>query len=47
MALAKSTSIAIVAVAALFSSSALAAPPPKEGCRPVSGIEYNAAKTKT
>jgi hypothetical protein len=46
MAQPKSTSIAVVAVAALFSSSALAAPPAKEGCRPVSRIEYNTAKNE-
>ncbi len=44
MTLPKSASIAIVA--ALFSSSAFAASPLKEGCRSVSKLEYDTAKNE-
>ena len=46
MTLPKSASIAVIFVAALFSSSAFAASPPKEGCRSVSRLEYNTAKNE-
>jgi hypothetical protein len=46
LALAKVVFIALVAAVALFSFSALAASPPKEGCRPVSKTEYAAAKSE-
>jgi hypothetical protein len=46
MTLPKSASVAVIFVAALFSSSALAASPPKEGCRSVSSLEYNTAKNE-
>jgi hypothetical protein len=44
MTLPTSASIAVIFVAALLSSSAFAAAPPKEGCRSVSKLEYNTAK---
>ena len=46
MTLLKSASITAIFLAALFSSSAFAASPPKEGCRSVSGLEYNTAKNE-
>ena len=46
MTLPKSASITAIFLAALFSSSAFAASPPKEGCRSVSGLEYNTAKNE-
>ena len=46
MTLSTSASIAVVAVAASFSSSAFAAAPPKEGCRSVSRLEYDTAKNE-
>jgi hypothetical protein len=39
-------SLVVVAVAALSSSLASAASPPKAGCRPVSGLEYNTARSE-
>ena len=46
MTLSTSASIAVVAVAASFSSSAFAASPPKEGCRSVSRLEYDTARNE-
>ena len=39
-------SLVVVAVAALSSSLALAASPPKAGCRLVSRLEYNTARSE-
>jgi hypothetical protein len=39
-------SLAVVAVAALSSTAAFAASPPKDGCRPVSRLEYNTARSE-
>jgi hypothetical protein len=46
MARPRGASVALVAAGALFSAPALAASPPKEGCRPVSKMEYTAAKSE-
>jgi hypothetical protein len=46
MTLPKSASIAVIFVAELLSSSAFAASPPMEGCRPVSKLEYDTAKNE-
>jgi hypothetical protein len=46
MALPNGVSIAVLGVAALFSSPTFASSPPKEGCRSVSKLEYNTAKNE-
>jgi hypothetical protein len=46
MTLPVSASIAVIFAAALLSSSAFAATPPKEGCRSVSKLEYDTAKNE-